>query len=79
MIGMIISFTLDSGLSGEGHGVSWGMEGLFVAIAAILLGITAWATRFLDRERIVNHPAVNGVRGLAGQAVLLERGRATPR
>jgi hypothetical protein len=29
------------------------MEGLFVAIAAILLGITAWATRFLDRERIV--------------------------
>jgi hypothetical protein len=53
MIGMIISFTLDSGLSGEGHGVSWGMEGLLVAIAAILLGITAWATRFLDRERIV--------------------------
>lgn len=56
VIGMIISFTLDSGLSGEGHGVSWGMEGLFVAIAAILLGITAWATRFLDRERIVTPP-----------------------
>lgn len=53
IFGVIFSFSLSAGLAGEGVVVGWGTEGVLVAVAAALLALVGWATRFLNRERIV--------------------------
>ncbi|MDK2975515.1 MAG: type transport system permease protein [Methanofollis sp.] len=50
---VIFSFSLSASLAGEGFVVSWGTEGAAFAVAAALLLVVGWATRFLNRERIV--------------------------
>ncbi|MBP2146934.1 ABC-2 type transport system permease protein [Methanofollis sp. W23] len=50
---VIFSFSLVTGFMGSSFSVGWGVIGTLLAVAAALLGILAWATRFLDKERIV--------------------------
>jgi len=53
IFGVIFSFSLSTGLAGDGFIVTWGTEGVMLAVAAALLLAVGWATRFLNRERIV--------------------------
>lgn len=53
IFGVIFAFSLSTSLAGDGIAVGWGGEGALVAGGAALLALLGWATRYLDRERIV--------------------------
>ncbi|QYZ79220.1 hypothetical protein E2N92_07110 [Methanofollis formosanus] len=50
---VIFSFSLVNGLMDLSMGVGWRTVGVLTAVAAALLAFIAWATRFLNKERIV--------------------------
>ncbi|TAJ45673.1 ABC transporter permease subunit [Methanofollis fontis] len=50
---VIFSFSLIAGLTESGLAVTWETEGVVIAASALLLLLVGWATRYLDRERIV--------------------------
>lgn len=50
---LIFLLTFAQGLLGPGISVSWAMVGGTLAIAVLLLVVTGWLTRFLNKERIV--------------------------
>lgn len=50
---VIFSFSLVTGFMNTSFTIGWGVVGALVAVAVVLLGLLAWATRFLDKERIV--------------------------
>jgi ABC-2 type transport system permease protein len=53
IFGVIFSFSLSAGLAGDGFVVGPETEGALVVVAAALLALVGWATRLLNRERIV--------------------------
>ncbi|QSZ67257.1 hypothetical protein RJ40_06950 [Methanofollis aquaemaris] len=50
---VIFSFSLMTGLLDPAFGIGWSMVGSLAAVAAVLLLILAWGTRYLNKERIV--------------------------
>jgi ABC-2 type transport system permease protein len=50
---LIFLLTIAQGILGPGFAISWTLVGITLTIAVLLLVITRWLTRFLNKERIV--------------------------